>query len=337
MKIVRTLNIYSLQAAWKRIQEHNPTVKPTQNYVYYCYLFFSFYARILKVGYWRMIFHYYADNNEECIIPLMVNQKRKKIRSVSHYGRMDYDDIISSTSSKSFIAACLQKICEIYPHYELNWKNISEQSVLYPILDRIAHKQEHSAAISLSASYEQYYSSLTKHQRQNIRTAYNRLFTDNISFDFQRYEKLNPISRPLWNQCEAIYERRHEFDKVNYIRLLYNRITNPYHHILTKHSEHKIYVINANDIPMAYMAGIYDEVQKTYYVPRLCINEQYRKYSPGIVLINETIKHLISQGAKVLDLMLGEESYKIAMGGELHNNYSLQTTTDELLTHVYAS
>ncbi len=337
MKIVDTLNIYSLRNAWIQILKKNPAIKPTQTYEYYCNLFFAFYARLMKVGRWRMRFYYFTDDNDACIIPIVVNRKRKLIRSVSYYGRLDYDDIISTTQSKKFLDDCLQEICKTYPHYVIEWCNINEKSILFSIIEKIVVKQERCVAIQLPNIYEQYNASLPKHQRQNIRTAYNRLQADNISFDIQRYDIFNPISRSMWKQCEEIYERRHDFSYVNFVRLWYNRVSNPYHHILTKHSEHEIYVIKSNNIILAYMAGLYNEAQKTYYVPRLCINEKYSRYSPGIVLINETIKHLISQGTKVLDLMLGDERYKTTMGGYIHNNYSLQTTTDELLTYVHAS
>ena len=88
---------------------------------------------------------------------------------------------------------------------------------------------------------------------------------------------------------------------------------------------------------MAYMAGLYSETQKAYYVPRLCINDQYAKYSPGIILINETVKSLLSNQTHRLDLMLGDEPYKTAMGGVLTYNYSLQTTTEELLNYVHTA
>lgn len=308
-----------------------------QSYEYYRHLFFSFYARLLKVGHWRMRFCYFTDGNDECIIPVIVNRKRRQIRSVSYYGRLDYDDIISTTRSRNFIVDCLQELCKTYQHYEIDWRSINEQSTLFSIIEQVVVKQEPCVAIHIPESYEQYYMSLSKHQRQNIRTSYNRLTLDGVAISLQKYDLSNPISRSVWNQCETLYERRHEYDSVNNIRLLYNRITNPYHYILTKHPEHEIYVIMSNNIPLAYMAGLYDKTQNTYYVPRLCINEEYSRYSPGIVLINETIKHLILQGAKVLDLMLGDEPYKIAMGGYIHNNYSLQMSTDELLKYVHAS
>ena len=115
------------------------------------------------------------------------------------------------------------------------------------------------------------------------------------------------------------------------------RLRNPYHHILVKHPQQKVFILASDNKPIAYMAGLYNEQQKIYYVPRLCINDVYKKYSPGIILVNETIKYLINQGTSVLDLMEGDELYKIAMGGVVYNNYQIQKTTEDILYYVYAS
>lgn len=325
-------NIYTLRKRWKHIVERNPAIMPTQSFEYYCYLFLAFYSRLFKVGRWRMTFHYYKNDKEECIIPLIVNHKRKQIRSVSYYGRLDYDDVISTTNSLEFISEAMGKICQLYPQYRITWKNINEKCIVYTTLKEIAEIQEPCVSIELPTSYEQYYTSLSKHQRQNVRTSYNRLNTDGISFSFQCYDSSKALNKLLWNKCEKLYTLRHNID-----HCVMQRLRNPYHHILVKHPQQKIFILASDNNPIAYMAGLYNEQQKIYYVPRLCINDVYKKYSPGIILVNETIKYLINQGTSVLDLMEGDELYKIAMGGVVYNNYQIHKTTEDILHYVYTS
>ena len=76
-------NIYRINPSWHRIMSCNNAIRPTQSYDYYRYLFFAFYSRFVKVGHWRIVFHYFQDGQNECIIPLVVNCKRMQIRSVS--------------------------------------------------------------------------------------------------------------------------------------------------------------------------------------------------------------------------------------------------------------
>lgn len=64
-----------------------------------------------------------------------------------------------------------------------------------------------------------------------------------------------------------------------------------------------------------------------YIIPRLAINDKYKSYSPGILLINETIKFLISNNKiHTLDLSQGEEEYKYKMGGVKHYSYNFIIT-----------
>ncbi len=329
-------NISGLRKDWKAIYEVG-IIKPTQSYEYYRYLFAAFYSRVKNVGRWRMRFCYYCDGQNKCIMPFVVNHKRKQIRSVSYYGRLDYDDIISTTNSVLFISDFIKRLCNTYPHYELLLKNINEQGILYSVLKDVVTKQEPCVAIKLSPTYEQYYLSLSKHQRQNIRTSYNRMANDSLTISLQCYDSSRQLSRSLWNQCEVMYENRHNMVADNRWKQTYNRFTNPYHHIMMKHPERMIFILEANGIPLAYMAGLYNEKQQSYYVPRLCINDLYGRYSPGVVLVNETVKYLIAHKACVLDLMLGDEPYKVAMGGMINNNYQLQITTDQLFKDVHTS
>ena len=60
-------------------------------------------------------------------------------------------------------------------------------------------------------------------------------------------------------------------------------------------------------------------------VTRLSVNVKFGVYSPGGLLINETIKAITSQNIaniKSLDLSRGDEKYKYTYGGIEHFNYS---------------
>lgn len=71
----------------------------------------------------------------------------------------------------------------------------------------------------------------------------------------------------------------------------------------------------------AFLSGMTDGVRLV--VPRLSINDEYRRYSPGAMLISEAIKMLASQSTiRVLDLSKGEEPYKYQLGGRIHKAYS---------------
>ena len=69
----------------------------------------------------------------------------------------------------------------------------------------------------------------------------------------------------------------------------------------------------------AFLSGLIDKNSKSVIIPRLSINDDFLKYSPGIVLINETAKKLAeNKNIDNLDLSKGDEQYKFSMGGEVY-------------------
>ncbi|PIK21234.1 GNAT family N-acetyltransferase [Prevotella intermedia] len=69
----------------------------------------------------------------------------------------------------------------------------------------------------------------------------------------------------------------------------------------------------------AFMSGFKDQNNTTLIIPRLSINNDFLFYSPGLMLVNETIKYLYNQSTiRELDLSQGTEKYKFDMGGESH-------------------
>ena len=58
-------------------------------------------------------------------------------------------------------------------------------------------------------------------------------------------------------------------------------------------------------------------------VPRLAINGNFSRYSPGIILINETVKYIKNEmnNVNVFDLSKGAEQYKFVMGGSEYLHY----------------
>lgn len=323
----KTQNLCLLRKKWNKICSINRQTLPTQHYDYYQHLWIVFCWQHL-LTHWRVVFHYINNGHNCCIIPLAVNGKRRKINGISFFGRLDYEDIISSSSEPSFINHCLQAVLSEYTGYHIFVNNIYEKGYLfYALKDHLSFDRD-CVAINLPANYEEYINGLSKHQRQNIRTSYNRLQHDNIKIKLLTFDSSNRIPRHLWLLCQKLYERR-GLESGNKLRLWWKRSQNAFSHILHHVEGHRIYVLMHGDIPIAYMAGMVKN--NCYYVPRLSHELNYNKYSPGIVLICETVKVLIAEGIQTLDLMRGEEPYKLAMGGTIHKNYRLDKMVNNIL------
>lgn len=249
---------------------------------------------------------------------------------MSNFGRLDYEDVVASKNDNSFLAEGIKSVLVKYPGYEIHVENVSENSLLYGLWGPKMKKLEKCVSIDLTDSYDKYISLLSKHQRQNIRTAYNKIQKEAWDIRLAQYDAHHPIPHDLWKKCQIMYEQRHGAVGSRW-KIWKDRQLNPYTHILHSVEGWRVFVLFHDEEPISYMAGLYGDKQNCYYVPRLCINNQFSKYSPGIVLINEVVKVLIGEGVKYLDLMRGDEPYKTAMGGFVHNNYMLRCSVDELI------
>lgn len=329
MHFEKHLTIYTLKKVWDRIYLSNDTIKPTQSYSYYKILFHSFYLHIKEHLRRRIIFHYFKSIDGECIIPLVVYSKKKSLTGISNYQRLDYEDCISSTNNTSFLKECFKRITIEYPEYQLNIENINQDNLYYSLFGKQMELYETCVSIDTGLDYDSYIASLSKHQRQNIRTAYNKLSNNNFEIRLEKFDKNRPVPNRLWKDCLRIYDERHQLPTTGFS--WWNHQLNAFSHILKKAEGWQLNVLFHQNTPIAYMAGLCSSRQSCYYIPRLCINNNYKEYSPGILLLTETIKLQIKDNIRYVDLMRGDEPYKTAMGGTPHFNYHLNCMLNDLL------
>lgn len=166
---------------------------------------------------------------------------------------------------------------------------------------------------------------LSKSVRQNIRTAYNRMKRDGIEFELVIYDTSNPIDKDAWDRLTDVYLDR-LFAKYKKSKLgIFYRYSNfwLYRHVkhdtkslrLLSNSFHAVLMTDGKI--MSFLSGFMNHGEKELAVPRLCINDKYSFYSPGYILLVETLHYLEANGAcRVIDLCRGEEKYKMDMGGQ---------------------
>ena len=264
-----------------------------------------------------------------CILPIAVDRKRKKVIDFSVGGPIDYYDALSSTRDAEFLSACVERLREMYTGYEIVLSNVNEQSLLCQVLPQ-ENVIETEPCVKIdfeSEEYDEYYQSLSKHQRQNLRTGYNKLLREGLSWRLERYDTKQPMSQSDWKKCLKMYEERSRMKnkRGNSLSLRIadwkNRQINLINILVRRWDRAETFVLYLDGEPVAYMSGMYNEQHDTYYVPRLSCSNQYLKYDTGILMLNESIKILLKEGIKTVDLTRGDEPYKFAMGGKESLNY----------------
>lgn len=314
--------IYHLKDDWLSLyNESTNQMSPLQSYEPNRIFFNAFY-----LGRYRWAFHprfiFASDGDAKLIIPITINRAKKKIRE---FAPLDYYDIVS-TGSLNLVKSAIDWIKTHYPDYSISFSRINYSSSLLSMGEFPKLEQEKCVYIPLKGqSYENYFDSLTKHQRQNIRTAYNKLKKENIIIAVKSYDNNTAFPKQIRRACAKIYVKRYaaKNSSISFIKRFYRRLSLPVFKMMEKIESGAFIVLFFNEEPVAYMAGAYTKDNKTFVVPMLFSNNDFIRYSPGIILINEAVQLLISQGTESLDLARGTEAYKYAMGGKDHFNYSV--------------
>lgn len=207
---------------------------------------------------------------------------------------------------------------------EIVWNYVPEDSFSKKVLE----KQYNTACTEVDnvriqfIEYEEYFKSLSKSTRQNLRTAKNRITKDGRQYSLVTNLEANlPLSTIA--DCISIYSTR---QGNKYGKGFLNRISANTIHYTTSMMRKNAGVLFALEIDRciaAFMFGYVNSVKNSIEVPKLAINEDYAFYSPGMVLIDETIEYLQKNtDIRTLDLCRGTENYKLKMGGEIYKTYS---------------
>lgn len=91
-------------------------------------------------------------------------------------------------------------------------------------------------------------------------------------------------------------------------------------HLINRNNRASIAVLEIEGVTAAMM--ILFREHDGVIVPKLAINTDFSRYSPGHVLISEYFKSRSSQF--VFDLSRGAEQYKTALGGSVYYNYGFE-------------
>ena len=67
------------------------------------------------------------------------------------------------------------------------------------------------------------------------------------------------------------------------------------------------------------------KIEKNIEINRVVINDDFKFFSPGLLLFNEYIKKEIPQ-IEGIDLTVGDEKYKFDLGGKPHIIYNLKVS-----------
>lgn len=276
------------------------------------------------------------DNVPVLIFPLLVRGTKAELAGHAN-GMCELSPIYFKNSEKKlkqylkflFDASC----CDEYL-----FSRIRDSSHFCRILDEgiagydISATSRDNVQIDFSQGYAAWFQELGKSVRQNLRTAYNRLEKDGKSF---RVEVSNgqKLSHSFMNKLLDIYIKRHDERynvKTSVLKSIYLRYFDFSTRALLKNPKSFHVCVYISGKIAGFCSGYID--RDAFVIPRLSIDNDFSRYSPGYLLVSEAIKWLDANntGVHVIDLSEGAERYKLDLGGTAYKkiDYTVKRIKD---------
>lgn len=282
------------------------------------------------------------DGQTQMILPVCKYRGTDRYCSVGKFnGFQVYDFIYSREMTADKMRQCLSFVLQQLNVHKLSLLNVPHDSVLYSCLTeteapvegyQVTWGSNDNVCIDTDLNYESWHSKLSKSTRQNLRTAYNRMNTDGVSVEFE-IKRAEKIKGKMLNEMIKLYCKRHS-ERYNVetsaLKKLYLRYLDFSTACLRSYPDNFYAAVYMNGQLAAFMSGLVEKEGSSAIIPRLSIEDAFSKYSPGMVLINETVRSMSSDlGIRFLDLSKGAEKYKFSMGGQLHNTHNIEITQTE--------
>ncbi|MCM1518472.1 MAG: GNAT family N-acetyltransferase [Pseudoflavonifractor sp.] len=319
MKLYTLRSIRKVKDAWLSLYRICPTATPFQDYevmkiaVRY---FFPYNIKNLAHVEYAVI----SDNNNIVFIAPILVYNNKPAEIFGNVNGYNYCSVLYSPDTD--LNLCFEILKKHYKSvlFSKGGYNIDKRLITPP------NSKQVQVAISIPNAHDEYINSLSSSTRQNIRTAYNRLIKEGHVIKMTVLRPHNGNISSQINQCINLYCDRHLSRygvKTSSIKRWFLKNLNFATIFYKKCSSAMTITLDIDGSLAAFMSGLVKD--NVFVVPRLSINNEYRRYSPGIILINEAIKYFISDTKiTILDLSQGQESYKYNMGGKEHYTYEFR-------------
>lgn len=323
-------NLESSKQDWEYLETKNPQISPFQYYNYNKAIQKSSLFYLIREISTPRIFVVYKKDKPIVIFPLCkiygFNKKGDGVEYRMYGNRQNgiLDVLYDKSVSNDEFRLSVQLLSKVIPAPMMS--RIKEDSIIYksfPNLELLP--ADNGVTIKLpEEGYDFYFSSLSKNVRQNVRTAYNRMSKDGHSYELRTIQPKDLTPKTKKELLDVYLQRSvsRYGKKFNFTsRYQYKYI---HHYTITLDTlENAIYYVLYIDDKIAAFMGCFVNHSNSYLiVPRLAINEEFRRYSPGMLLLNETAKHCYeNSGIREIDLSRGVDQYKVNMGGLIYYNH----------------
>lgn len=324
-----------LESAWHKMEKQNDRMSP---FLYFDYLKYIF----RQTTRWSLFYSpeiVCAESSEGNI--LMIAPIRRNIYNgtVKMLGDIQgcalTDFIFSPDMAKKEADKCIDLFIQ-KAGKKFKLKRISENSEIKSYFTKyevgIVPGKVQCVRLKFTDDVNSYIQLLSSSVKQNLRTAYNRMKRDNVEYELKIWMPDAVMELPVREEIMKLYLKRllGKYKRYKTGNLFYKLYKTAFYKYI-KHDTRSLHeldnsfhaVLFTQGRPMCFMSGFTNDNNTKVVIPRLAINDTYKFYSPGYLLLCETMKWLASNTAiREIDLSRGAEKYKIDLGGELYYTYS---------------
>lgn len=187
--------------------------------------------------------------------------------------------------------------------------------------------------ISPSESFDDYYKSLSKSVRQNLRTASNRASKNGLDIHFRVFDRIDKsTSEILFDIYKKRVVSKNTSTDVNLKTRIIAEYYKKYNHRLQNRlfksnyitysmqnniNQNFILIIYSSDKPIGFCFGLKKDRKISIMI--VSFDEEFKKYSPGMIGIFKYIQSCYNNNdIPLIDLTRGNEKYKYDLGGKDH-------------------
>lgn len=308
-----------VESIWRLLwKDGNATIYQSPEYIKMVCKYFFPYKFILRKTPCFIVF--YEDETPIMILPLFKSWFKKSYILFGYKAGCGYlDAVYSKSMTLKKMEKCFEVLYRAKGIRDIQVYHVKEDSLLgqYILQTQKVIQESVCTTIALPESFDEYNASLSKNSRQNIRTAYNRLEKQEKKHELEIYDA-SKTPKKLRSSLLRLYADRqvlHYKKAGGFLYRLFIRFIDIGTKLQTKYEgRSRVFVLKIDGKVAAYFDAIYTDY--SIVIPRLAIQEEFNWFSPGIILLNESIKVLCAEKEiRVIDLTHGAERYKLAMGG----------------------
>lgn len=321
-----TYKIDDVKKEWEELYAANSNLTPFQDF-FYCKCMMKYYKTHLlakmKIPVFVRVFD--AESKELLLIAPLVKFVKKGFYGM--YGDVRGCGMTNFIYRDSMTVAQMEECVKAILSFckgKLNVARLDENSIVNAAVLNLFPKLEVTdfsmVGIGFPDNYDDYFAALSQNTRQNIHKIFNRLRRDEV--DWQANVYMPTSSNPNYDDCLNTFIARQSECYNHGVMGIESLSRFKFRHMVhdtksLRDSENSFCAsVTINGKVAATMFGLVNLDGTRVVVPRVAIDPAFKFYSPGLLLVSETIKWMIENtNIRYLDLTRGEERYKYTMGG----------------------